>query len=157
MAYTAWSVVFGEQPTAAKWNQLGANDAGFKDATNIDNGAITLSKLNAASLLSGQQAWQAPTLLNSWVNFGGGFQAAGYMKDSLGFVHLKGLLKNGTPGANPMFTLPVGYRPLGDMAYAVNSNSAFGILQVLANGNVIPLQGSTAFFYIDGIIFKAEA
>lgn len=40
MAYTAWSVVFGEQPTAAKWNQLGENDAGFKDGTNIDNLAI---------------------------------------------------------------------------------------------------------------------
>jgi hypothetical protein len=40
MAYTAWSVVYGEQPTAAKWNQLGANDAGFKDGTNIDSGAI---------------------------------------------------------------------------------------------------------------------
>lgn len=40
MAYTAWSVVFGEQPTAAKWNQLGENDAGFKDGTNIDNSAI---------------------------------------------------------------------------------------------------------------------
>lgn len=40
MAYTAWSVVYGEQPTAAKWNQLGANDAGFKDGTNIDNNAI---------------------------------------------------------------------------------------------------------------------
>ena len=40
MAYTAWSVVYGEQPTAAKWNQLGTNDAGFKDGTNIDNDAI---------------------------------------------------------------------------------------------------------------------
>lgn len=45
MAYTAWSVVFGEQPTAAKWNQLGTNDAGFKDGTNIDNLAITNAKL----------------------------------------------------------------------------------------------------------------
>ncbi len=45
MAYTAWSVVFGEQPTAAKWNQLGANDAGFKDGTNIDALAITNAKL----------------------------------------------------------------------------------------------------------------
>jgi len=45
MAYTAWSVVYGEQPTAAKWNQLGANDAGFKDGTNIDAGAITYAKL----------------------------------------------------------------------------------------------------------------
>jgi hypothetical protein len=40
MSYTAWSVVFGEQPTAAKWNQLGQNDAGFKDGTNIDDDAI---------------------------------------------------------------------------------------------------------------------
>lgn len=40
MSYTAWSVVFGEQPTAAKWNQLGSNDAGLKDGTSIDDGAI---------------------------------------------------------------------------------------------------------------------
>lgn len=29
--YTAWSVVFGEQPTASKWNQLGTNDASFNE------------------------------------------------------------------------------------------------------------------------------
>lgn len=52
MAYTAWSVVYGEQPTAAKWNQLGANDAGFKDGTNIDNLAITYPKMNFAGMPS---------------------------------------------------------------------------------------------------------
>lgn len=31
MAYTAWSVVFGEQPSASKWNILGTNDAHFYD------------------------------------------------------------------------------------------------------------------------------
>ena len=46
MAYTAWSVVYGEQPTAAKWNQLGANDAGFRDGTNINNSAIITALLN---------------------------------------------------------------------------------------------------------------
>lgn len=40
MAYTAWSVVAFEQPTAAKWNQLGENDAGFKDGTNFDDDII---------------------------------------------------------------------------------------------------------------------
>lgn len=45
MAYTAWSVVFGEQPTAAKWNQLGENDAGFKTGANIDTDAITTAKI----------------------------------------------------------------------------------------------------------------
>lgn len=29
MAYSAWSVAFGEQPSAAKWNILGTNDAYF--------------------------------------------------------------------------------------------------------------------------------
>lgn len=54
MAYTAWSVVFGEQPTAAKWNQLGANDAGFKDGTNIDNLAILDRHIAANNLHAGK-------------------------------------------------------------------------------------------------------
>lgn len=39
MAYTAWSVVFGEQPSAAKWNILGTNDASFNDGTGLNNGS----------------------------------------------------------------------------------------------------------------------
>lgn len=33
MAYQSWSVVAGEIPTAAKWNILGTNDAGFNDGS----------------------------------------------------------------------------------------------------------------------------
>lgn len=39
MAYASWSVVFGEQPSAAKWNILGANDAAFNNGTGIPQGA----------------------------------------------------------------------------------------------------------------------
>lgn len=35
MSYNAWSVVYGEVPSAAKWNILGANDASFNDGTGI--------------------------------------------------------------------------------------------------------------------------
>lgn len=35
MAYQSWSVVFGEQPSAAKWNILGTNDSSFNDGTGI--------------------------------------------------------------------------------------------------------------------------
>lgn len=31
MAYSSWSVVFGEQPSATKWNILGTNDSTFND------------------------------------------------------------------------------------------------------------------------------
>lgn len=34
-SYASWSVVFGEQPSAAKWNILGTNDAAFNDGTGI--------------------------------------------------------------------------------------------------------------------------
>lgn len=33
MAYQSWSVVYGEQPSAAKWNILGTNDAHFYSFT----------------------------------------------------------------------------------------------------------------------------
>lgn len=45
MAYSSWSVVFGEQPSAAKWNILGTNDASFNDGSGIANDAITDTKL----------------------------------------------------------------------------------------------------------------
>jgi len=47
MAYASWSVVFGEQPSAAKWNILGTNDASFNDGSGISGltmGAITAVK-----------------------------------------------------------------------------------------------------------------
>lgn len=40
MGYTAFSVTFGEVPTAAKWNYLGTNDESFNDGTGIADDAI---------------------------------------------------------------------------------------------------------------------
>lgn len=45
MAYVAWSVVFGEQPSAAKWNILGSNDASFNDGTGLNAASIVSTKL----------------------------------------------------------------------------------------------------------------
>lgn len=45
MAYASWSVVFGEQPTAAKWNLLGSNDASFNDGTGIGTNAVAAASL----------------------------------------------------------------------------------------------------------------
>lgn len=45
MAYQSWSVVFGEQPSAAKWNILGTNDASFNDGTGIADGAVLPAKV----------------------------------------------------------------------------------------------------------------
>lgn len=112
------------------------------------------------SSLGVQEGWIPVTFQNSWVNYGGTFSPASYMKDTMGFVHLRGVIKNGTVGGVPVFVLPVGYRPGYDTSFAVHSNSAFGVVQVLgqgAPGDVRVLIGNNAFAYLDGITFKAEA
>jgi S-layer family protein len=49
-----------------------------------------------------------PPFQNGWGN-SGGFGRAGFFKDALGIVHLKGTLSG--PGNGTAFTLPEGYRP----------------------------------------------
>lgn len=41
MGYASWSVVFGEQPSAAKWNILGTNDAEFNSMIVHTAGGLT--------------------------------------------------------------------------------------------------------------------
>ena len=66
MAYASWSVVAGEQPTAAKWNILGTNDASFNDGSGIGTSAITPEKL-----LSGAgTSWSWQTYTPSWSSSG---------------------------------------------------------------------------------------
>ena len=73
-----------------------------------DENALTAAKMTAVP--AGQQAWQAPTLLNGWTNYDATtWDPVGYMKDSLGFVHLRGFVKGGTISTGTIvFKLPVG-------------------------------------------------
>lgn len=59
MAYNAWSVVAFEQPSAAKWNILGANDAGFADGTNIADDAIIRRHILADAIGLAELDWDA--------------------------------------------------------------------------------------------------
>lgn len=72
--------------------------------------------------------WQAPTLLNSWSNTGGGAAPAGYYIDSFGRVYLRGLLA--VPGSSPVvsnaFVLAAGFRPAYEHSFTAVSGSAGG-------------------------------
>lgn len=101
-----------------------------------------------------------PAFENSWVNSSttAGAKVAFY-KDELGRVHLRRLVKDGTVAADStgdIFTLPVGYRPLDTLFFAVNSNSAYGLATVHADGSVRARVGSSANFSLSGISFLAE-
>jgi hypothetical protein len=98
--------------------------------------------------------WIAPTLLNSWVNFGGGFNNAGYYKDPFGVVRLRGMVKSGVVG-NAVFNLPAGYRPANEELFVAISNGALGRVDVYPSGDVGATSGSNAWFSLDGLTFRA--
>jgi len=79
------------------------------------DGDLTVS--SAGSTIA-QETWTAPTLEINWSNYGGDYVEAGYMKDSMGFVHIRGMLDCNGAGDH-IFTLPVGYRPASRLIFVV--------------------------------------
>jgi len=110
--------------------------------------------VTGASILK-QQDWQTPTMENGWVRYSSTYNAPGYFKDSMGIVHLRGMIKSGTIGRHA-FTLPSGYRPARRelMATLTNGNVA-SRLDVLTNGQVDPYSGSNRWVSLDGLTFRA--
>lgn len=98
------------------------------------------------------QAWQTPTLINSWSDSGGAYATAGYWKDPWGIVHLRGRI---TGGAFPSdaFVLPVNYRPEATQSFAVPGTTA-AVIDVEADGSVRAISGS-GFVSLDSIAFRA--
>lgn len=105
--------------------------------------------------LSSLQWTEVTAFQNSWVNFSTAEHNAAYMKDHLGFVHLRGLIKSGTIGT-VAFTLPEGFRPSKHMHFAVPSNGAYGQLNVQPDGDVVPSAGNNAYVSLDGIRFDTR-
>lgn len=103
----------------------------------------------------------APSLQNGWVNYslaGGTYAQAGYFKDAFGIVHLDGLIKNGTTTADTLiFTLPLGYRPVGSAIFVQHSDNTAKQVRIDVSGtgavNLRELAGS--WVSLAGITFKA--
>ena len=87
----------------------------------------------------------------------GSYPPAGYMKDSLEFIHLQGLVRNGVAD-QVLFTLPVGYRPLKDLyCVGISSGATPYIVLVKANGEIKLLTPvNNTYASINAITFKAE-
>ena len=99
-----------------------------------------------------QEEWIVPTLVNGWVQDDeADAMNIGYMKDNMGFVHLRGRIKNGTLGG-PAFTLPLGYKPINDLRFPLVSNDSFGYIWIRKGGDCY-LYGSNVYVDLGEIIF----
>lgn len=140
-------------PSVPTGGQLLAQIAIAANATTITSANITDKRR-----LYLQEAWVAPTMVNSWVNYDtdNTNELMGYMKDTNGFVHFKGRIKSGTVGST-IFTLPTGYRPLRTKCFSVVSNNAYGQINIYSTGAVVCNIGNNASVFFENVIFKAEA
>ena len=132
------------------------------DVIEIGLAASALNLVNDTSSL--QSPFIAPTLQNNWVDFGYTYATAGYMKDTSGYVHLKGSIKGGdfTEGT-VIFNLPEGYRPEEDMVFTLNTRDVAGdaffasAIVIRTNGNVeVGLNVLNGRVNLNTIIFFAK-
>ncbi|MGR6115795.1 phage tail spike protein [Aeribacillus composti] len=95
-------------------------------------------------------------LQNGWSNYGGNFQPARYSKSADGWVHLSGLVRNGTIGS-ALATLPAGCRPRNVEIFRVASaGAANGLIYVYPDGRVVPIDGHRDWISLSGVAFLGE-
>lgn len=105
------------------------------DASTGLNKTLSASKELALLALKAdktQENWLTMTLINGWTGI------LEYMKDSLGFVHLRGNVKTGVP-ISTIGILPIGYRPQileGFIGYGQGSTILQCRYAVITNGEI---------------------
>ena len=163
------------------WTNATAGDSGMYLSSGDNNPDIAIDKdgkvgigintpgaklqVSGGQTILEQEPWQTPALQNGWAPYGNNFNLPAYFKDSLGIVHLRGMVRGGTL-RNSIFTLPVGYRPINRELFLVASampsatstnGSGFGRVDVANDGQVIAWEGTNEWLSLDGITFRAEA
>jgi hypothetical protein len=117
----------------------------------VDLGAVVDSSVSFHL----NQNWQAPSLQNSWVNYGGSLQASGYTLiggANGGIVALRGSIKDGTAtDGTLLFTLASGYRPAAEIWTPLQSSHSLCHVQAYRSSTQSIGSGSLA-----DVIFSTE-
>lgn len=98
-------------------------------------------ELRAIEMMFLPLKWIPVTFQNAWVDYGPPYQTAQYAIGQDNWVHVRGLIKNGT-FANPAFTLPVGFRPPANLLSAQCSSTGalecYCRVDFQSDGQVVP-------------------
>lgn len=121
--------------------------------------AIPAIAIDSGWPIVSDQVWSNVPLVNSWANVGGAFQIAEYRLMADGTVMMHGSVTGGT--STTVATLPVGYRPLGTVQFAVGGGATVAAGASLRVGitaaGVVTISGESIVgggFAFDGVRFS---
>jgi hypothetical protein len=119
----------------------------------------TADVANSLSAALANPTWIPLPLSSGWSPFANGYNDPAYYKDPLGWVHVKGLVQNGT---GTIAVLPAGYRPAQQyltIAMAAQGGAhTFGRIDVHADGSIVVgfPNGAIQWISLDQLYFKAQ-
>lgn len=140
--YTATYLMLDTSPAASFVGSVPGNEKSLLTnlVQDVQQANARISVMESKKAEKGVPAWITPTLLNGWTLSSGGAFPAQYYKDSLGFVHVNGVITGGVSNTI-VFILPTGYRPKTTNripSIVMSGTSVFvAYLDVNASGNVI--------------------
>jgi hypothetical protein len=105
-----------------------------------------------------------PAFQNGARNYSASYSSAAFLRDSEGFVHLKGtIIGNARAETNELpdvvvFTLPPGYRPRRTLDIGTVASSTTGVVYIHPNGDVeVAGPAGEGNYGLDSITFRAGA
>lgn len=158
---SSWSLfdVGNPVPQNANFAVISLYRTATSSTYSIDVGDIfiqdsSFTSIQADSATLAQEIWWPATMFN-WVNANASYESASFMKDSMGFVHVRGFVRN-TGGSTTVFTLPTGYRPAGIHPVSTIGDSAVAAFEVRPDGQVVQTIGSAASYLVLNAIFDTR-
>lgn len=156
----AWTYIFGVATNDTNGGRAVEISRRFGFYSNGPAGTAWTMYSTEYGTLAVEDQWIAPTLENGWTNWPTSatnwHTPAGYWKDAAGVVHLRGMLQSGASATARIFTLPVGYRPAGQvLCLGASVAAAATRIDIQTDGAVMPSGNAAGWTSIDGINFYA--
>jgi hypothetical protein len=106
-----------------------------------------------------QLVWHEMVLDDTWVIYSASYYAPAYTRDANGFVHFRGVIKDGSPANATITTLPSGFRPSKNQLVTGNASTSGGAgvqIQITTVGVVnAAFSGDVTLTSLDGVSFYA--
>jgi hypothetical protein len=129
---------------------------GLRAYVKTNSGWVDLNSMTALDTIE----WRDMILVNSWARFNADspptHMPPQYCKDTNGFVHFRGSMKDGSSASASVTTLPPGFRPPKDVICAAAISGAQCSVKITSAGVVSVVNGgSTVRQELDGVSFFA--